>query len=234
MKPPLKPKKSRLLLAVLVAMCLTVGACGSSTAELSPETGELSETDGPQYGDSLDEFFAAPRDSDPAPEPSTDTADLVGFERLEWDELIPPGFSGEEIAARYEDRLADTEWGTPESAAIFAEMKAEADEGGINPELDGKDVQLAGFVAPLTFVDDFVTEFLLVPYFGACIHVPAPPPNQTIMVTIDKENGMTLEDSWGAVWVAGTLTVDSTSTDLADSSYSISNAQSGVYGDGLF
>ena len=152
------------------------------------------------------------------------------YELLTWEDLVPPGFSGDEIIARYQDRLSELEDGSPEADAIYAEMQAEYEAiNVVNDQLDGARVNLAGFVAPLSFEDDIITEFLLVPYFGACIHVPAPPPNQTILVTLDKADGLTFDESWGAVWVAGTLTVDDATTDLATASYAMTGAASGVY-----
>ena len=54
------------------------------------------------------------------------------------------------------------------------------------PELDGKRVSIGGYVVPLDFEATTVKEFLLVPFVGACIHVPPPPANQIIYVKADK------------------------------------------------
>lgn len=48
--------------------------------------------------------------------------------------------------------------------------------GGVNKKLDNQDVRIPGFVVPLEGDAKKITAFLLVPYFGACIHVPPPPP----------------------------------------------------------
>lgn len=175
------------------------------------------DDDGPQYGDSF--------------EPSAAPANVVlpGFEEVEWEDLIPPGFSSEQILARYEDRLTAAEPGSAELDDLYEEMNAEYEDASVNPQLNSVEIQLAGFVAPLTYDGDAITEFLLVPYFGACIHVPPPPVNQTVIVTLDEGDSLTLEESWGAVWVAGEMAVTSTDTDLATAGYSISGAQFGVY-----
>lgn len=60
---------------------------------------------------------------------------------------------------------------------------------------------------------DNVTEFLLVPYFGACIHVPPPPPNQIIHVTFPE--GVPYEITYDAVWVEGTVSVERKESELA-------------------
>ncbi len=51
-------------------------------------------------------------------------------------------------------------------------------------ELNNKVVSVPGFMVPLEDDADQVTEFLLVPFAGACIHVPPPPPNQMIYIKL--------------------------------------------------
>ena len=70
-------------------------------------------------------------------------------------------------------------------------------------ELDGKRVHIGGYVVPLDFEATNVKEFLLVPFVGACIHVPPPPPNQIIYVKTAK--GFDVEGSFDPVYVTGTL-----------------------------
>ncbi len=72
-----------------------------------------------------------------------------------------------------------------------------------NGELDGKLVRMPGYVLPLEFTDKKVTEFLLVPYVGACIHTPPPPPNQIILVKI--HDGFESAGMFTPVWVNGVL-----------------------------
>ena len=153
------------------------------------------------------------------------------YKPLDWEDLVAPGFSGQDIAAEYVQQLASIEDGSPEADAIYQEMMNQYDGEAVNEGLDGSKIQLAGFVAPLTYDEDIITEFLLVPYFGACIHVPPPPPHQTVLVKVDRENGLTVEESWGAIWVAGTMEVSTATTDLATASYEITGAISGVHED---
>lgn len=85
---------------------------------------------------------------------------------------------------------------------------------------DGQAVRLAGFVVPLEFDDDYViTEFFLVPFFGACIHVPPPPPNQIIYVKYPK--GFTMEALYNPIWVSGVLSASLMENDVAISAYSL-------------
>jgi hypothetical protein len=85
--------------------------------------------------------------------------------------------------------------------------------------LDGKRVHIGGYVVPLDFAATTIKEFLLVPFVGACIHVPAPPSNQIIYVKTEK--GFDVQGSFDAVYVTGTLKVMPTFTGLADAGYSI-------------
>lgn len=87
----------------------------------------------------------------------------------------------------------------------------------------GQHVKLPGFIVPLDFDDkQRVTSFFFVPYFGACIHVPPPPPNQLIYVeNVPAEKGLSVDDMYAAFWLSGTLKIDTTSHDLGTSAYSM-------------
>ena len=88
-----------------------------------------------------------------------------------------------------------------------------------NTALGGKLVRIAGFVAPLDFLGgDQLSEFLLVPYFGACIHVPPPPANQIVYVILEKPTGIQMMDT---VMVYGTLEIEKSESDIGDAGYRI-------------
>jgi hypothetical protein len=74
----------------------------------------------------------------------------------------------------------------------------------VNASLDGQTVRMPGYVLPLEFSGKEVTEFLLVPYVGACIHTPPPPANQIVHVKADKP--VANVTVFSAVWVTGRLT----------------------------
>lgn len=95
-------------------------------------------------------------------------------------------------------------------------------------EMDGIQARLAGFPVPLeTNERGHYTSFFLVPYAGACIHVPPPPPNQIVLV--DYPKGLPIEDIYTPFWVTGSLHVDQTSNELADASYRIEASSVRVY-----
>ncbi|MBI4724502.1 MAG: DUF3299 domain-containing protein, partial [Rhodomicrobium sp.] len=106
--------------------------------------------------------------------------------------------------------------------AWMSEKRMQPGTGGqtaVVKELDGKRVRIGGYVVPLDFDAANVKEFLLVPFVGACIHVPPPPPNQIIYVKAAK--GFGVEGSFDPVWVTGTIKTASQYTGLAETGYSI-------------
>ena len=79
-------------------------------------------------------------------------------------------------------------------------------------ELDGKPIRLAGFLLPLAVADKAATEFLLVPYVGACIHEPIPPKNQLIYFKYPE--GYEVKSLFDPVWVEGQLRIESKENEL--------------------
>jgi uncharacterized protein len=104
----------------------------------------------------------------------------------------------------------------------MSERRLQAGAGGLPAvvtDLDSKRVRIGGYVVPLDFEATNVKEFLLVPFVGACIHVPPPPPNQIIYVKTAK--GFDVAGSFDPVYVTGTLKVASQYTGLAETGYTI-------------
>jgi hypothetical protein len=75
-------------------------------------------------------------------------------------------------------------------------------------KLDGKLVRIPGFVVPLDDFQEEGAEFLLVPYYGACVHTPPPPPNQIVMVGMTGKKAIKL-NLFDAVWMSGRLKISS-------------------------
>ncbi|HSG91531.1 MAG TPA: DUF3299 domain-containing protein [Pseudomonadales bacterium] len=142
---------------------------------------------------------------------------------LRWPELIPAHLADVPVAPAPVDHGGGTDltqlspWGDLQMSALLV------------PELDGLEVAIAGFVVPLNLtVDNRVDEFLLVPYFGACVHVPPPPPNQIIYVT--AEPGLDAAHLYEAWTVTGTLQVSARQSALADAGYSLAATGIRLYG----
>ena len=132
-----------------------------------------------------------------------------------WDALLPPdwdprkAYRGMELGA-----LNDA------NPAVLARMRAAQAplaEAPVNLKMNGAAVRLAGYVVPLDEVGGDLTEFLLVPTFGACIHVAAPPANQIVHILLARPmRGVRMMD---AVRVSGTLQALPTATDLGASGW---------------
>jgi len=92
----------------------------------------------------------------------------------------------------------------------------------VRPELNGAKIRIAGFIVPLeTNAQGNVSEFFLVPYQGACIHVPPPPPNQLIYVKYPKGYAFNPDDIYEAFWVEGTLHTELIQSKLASAAYTM-------------
>lgn len=93
--------------------------------------------------------------------------------------------------------------------------------GRVVPEMDNTPARIPGFIVPLKTVGESqrIVEFFLVPYYGACIHVPPPPPNQIIHVTYP--DGIELDVLYDPYWVEGNLTISRTEHDIGTASYAI-------------
>ena len=93
--------------------------------------------------------------------------------------------------------------------------------------MNGQFVSLPGYIVPVKTVGDDLEQFLLVPYFGACVHVPPPPPNQVVLVTMKKP--VRFKDVYEAFWVNGTLSTSVGKTDLAETGYTMSGESLAVF-----
>tara|TARA_B100001094_G_scaffold327222_1_gene384902 strand:+ start:548 stop:1072 length:525 start_codon:yes stop_codon:yes gene_type:complete len=72
-------------------------------------------------------------------------------------------------------------------------------------------VKIPGYVVPLEVSDRLVSEFLLVPTVGACVHVPPPPSNQMIFATVSGE-GVPAQEKRAPVWLFGNMEITSQKT----------------------
>ena len=87
-------------------------------------------------------------------------------------------------------------------------------------KLDGAVVRVPGYIIPLEDSEESVSEFLLVPYPLACIHVPAPPPNLIVHVKMDKGKKVAF-DFYAPVWAQGRLKIQNTQNMYSESSYTM-------------
>lgn len=87
-------------------------------------------------------------------------------------------------------------------------------------KLDGMKVRVPGFIVPLDDADEEGAEFLLVPYYGACVHTPPPPPNQMAFVSMVGNKSVKLA-LFDAVWMEGTLRITDYDSPYGEVGYQI-------------
>ena len=156
-----------------------------------------------------------------AAKPAAPASVTGGVRELDWDALLP------------EDARTKFQGGAP--APIHDYLGGESGmaaqqvlDFSVNKTLDGNTVKIPGFIVPLDVgKDGMVSEFFLVPYFGACIHVPPPPPNQIIYVRMDK--GMALDSIYEAYWITGKLKVTNKTTRLGAAAYQLAGTKIEIY-----
>ncbi len=136
---------------------------------------------------------------------------------ITWEDLIPPGVPYSEIIAEGEIDMVNDTW------------RPVYDGNGIklNDTLHGAYIRMPGFIIPLELGADGVIEFVLVPYVGACIHVPPPPPNQLVLVRTVKP--WPSDQLWDAVWVEGRMSTQLMSTEIADTGYTLTAETMEIY-----
>ncbi len=123
---------------------------------------------------------------------------------ISWDELIPASSGGWPAAP-------DTDTSDASSPVPF---------GGVVGELNGQAVRIPGFIVPLESDEGgLLAEFFLVPYFGACIHVPPPPANQIVYVRTAQ--AYALNRLFDAVWVSGTIRTAAHLNEVGDAGYTL-------------
>lgn len=153
------------------------------------------------------------------------------YTEMAWEDLELPGQGLEDIIKKYQAQIDAIPEGDPKEQAVMEKMQADLNSAPVNPALNGKKIKLPGYVTPLEVDEkaEVVKEFLLVPYFGACIHVPPPPLNQTILVKTQPDKALNMGDMYSPIWVYGTLSSDFAHTDLADAGYQIKTDKIEIY-----
>ena len=120
---------------------------------------------------------------------------------ITWEALVPADWDPfKDLRSTDMSTLSD---GDPRANEMLKRMREIWDNAPVNKALIGQAVRIPGFVVPLEETKDGMKEFLLVPYFGACVHSPPPPANQIIHV-LPKSAAKGLR-SMDAVWITGTL-----------------------------
>ena len=158
------------------------------------------------------------RATEPKPAAAAKSAKAAPVRQLKWEEMVPAGW---DPAARLRNRgdLSRIQDGDPKADALLREVREIWDAAPTRPELNGQKVRLPGYLVPLEGQAGEWKEFLLVPYFGACIHSPPPPANQIVHVKAAiPAKGLRSMDT---VWITGTLRTERRDTDMGVSGYTV-------------
>ena len=141
-----------------------------------------------------------------------------GVIEINWDALIPDDWRPDKLLDEYDvENLSDDD---PRAMELAERLEVFWREAPVVHDYDGKIVKLPGFVVPLELDAKSIQEFLLVPYYGACIHTPPPPANQTIHVVTAVDNAYQ-GGLFDTVWVIGRLRVEKVSSEIGDAGYLI-------------
>lgn len=142
-----------------------------------------------------------------------------GFRVATWDDLIPPDWLPQDLFAGLFD---GSDWESiddydPRAMEIMQKIRELWDSAPVVDGLEGARMRIPGFVVPLEGDGREIHEFLLVPYFGACIHVPPPPANQLIHVVPDQPIAASL--NMQPVWVSGVMHIERMDSEMGVAGY---------------
>lgn len=216
MKSPDKPRLSAPLLATAAIVCIVCIVCIAGWVgwlawqSADPPKSEASEASEAPYavGQTLTPSPAAP-------------AAGTAYREIDWQALLPKGW--DPMAPFKGLPLQEMEDADPRAQAALEKARQFWREAPIETALDGEAVRLPGFVVSLDGEGEAIREFLLVPYFGACIHVPPPPSNQVVHVRAAQPlAGLRTMDT---VWISGVMRVERAETMMGDAGYAMHDAR---------
>ena len=141
------------------------------------------------------------------------------YKEVGWDDLMPKGWIpvAPEEPAFFEGETSDGRIETLPKGDVAPIVKA----------LDTQRLKLPGYMIPIKFNAMSVSEFLLVPYVGACTHTPPPPENQIVYVSL--KHPLQTDDLWAPIWVSGTMKAQMSMTKYATAGYHLTDALTEVY-----
>lgn len=236
--PPERPSPKRVAgLALALALC----ACGAPNEETRPSDTPPPMPEGAETVEfeRMTQAERAAAEIDAAADTAQSKPPIYWGEKegeplmIMWEDLMPEG-SEEELIKQYEEFYAMLEKRYAANTTTLADADpygaiAEGSEFDYMPqlgtfdtveELDGEHVRIPGYVVPFDFnSDNRQQEFLFVPYMGACIHTPPPPPNQIIFIR--AEPAVKVKDIWVPYWVEGTLSTEKTENEIGDTAYAL-------------
>lgn len=147
--------------------------------------------------------------------PSKAAAPETGYKEITWEALVPADWDPMKAFKALDlGKLKDSD---PKAMEAMDRLKEAWNNAPVEPKMNGQRVRVPGFVVPLGTDLDRVKEFLLVPYFGACIHVPPPPANQ--MIHVFPKKPLKNAQIMGPVWIGGVLETAMSNTSFGGVGY---------------
>jgi hypothetical protein len=143
-----------------------------------------------------------------------------GVQTLDWKDLVPAGFDPNRLLKKYYDDVATLRDNDPRAAQLAEALREAWESAPVVEALNNKMVKLSGFLVTLEGDGKAVSEFLLVPFFGACIHVPPPPSNQIVLVRT-AARPFKAKQMFQTVAVTGRMRTESVRHEVASASYVI-------------
>jgi hypothetical protein len=143
------------------------------------------------------------------------------YKTIDWNDLMPDPWVKEmtkDMAAM--SKLSYLQDSSDEATKAMSAIRKKLDEAPIVKTQLNKKVRIPGYAVPLDAERSDKREFLLVPYFGACIHTPPPPANQIVLVRPTAQSKIKkMPESMDVLWVEGELKEGRVSTGQGVSGY---------------
>ena len=214
-----------LSLALLGISTLTLLASEKADSREKPQTTSVEQ----QVATTVESTSDSQSPSPSPPKAIQTTLPASAFKTVEWIDLMPkedldallapPSYVTDVEDGSFEDEISNQIQNSIAAASDDRYQQALASTR-IIPEMEGQAIRIPGFIVPLEFNDEqTITQFFLVPFFGACIHVPPPPPNQIIFVNYPK--GLKLDALYDPFWISGVLKTTLVENEMATAAYSL-------------
>jgi len=150
-----------------------------------------------------------------APAATSAPRPAAAYRNTQWEDLTPKDW--DPMKAFKDMKMSPLSDNDPRAESMLRQLREAWASAPTNNAMEGAAIRIPGFVVPLEETKAGMKEFLLVPYFGACIHSPPPPANQIIHV-VPKLPAQSVR-SMDAVWISGTMKLERSETGMGVSGY---------------
>jgi len=232
-------------LTLFMAAALVLGGCSGGQSETAVETPAQTTQSTPQTNSQTQSEAQSQSNSQAESKKASTETQTASNDRpmdLLWEDLMPPGEEAllADMYTKYYEELEARIMAGQQTLSEAAKAQVDSGnfdinsiaEGAANDEmeqigtfnvvssLNNMKVRIPGYVVPLDFgATDGYKECLLVPYFGACLHTPPPPPNQIVFVR--SKEGAKIENIQEPFWIEGVISTGEFTSDLGDTAYEL-------------